>query len=132
MQWAICLVESQLKSMFLSVIEMQYISHHSGTKHSNYNALSLLFTRCMQRSISKTCTLWQEVSYQWESMHDMDCQYWVQLLYTDVSGSWHCTVHSFWYSCCTQLSEGPNIVWYVVSGIAVVHRCQRALALYSM
>jgi len=131
MQWVICLVELQLKSMVLSATEMQYTSHHSGTKHSNSNALSLLFTRCMKRSISKTCTLWQEVSYHWVSMHDMDCQYWVQRLYTDISGSLHCTVCSFWYSSCTQMSVGHCTAQYVVSGTAVIHRCQWVIALHS-
>ena len=107
---AICLVESQLKSMVHSATEMQCAPHHSGTKHSHSNALSLLFMRCMKRSISKTPTLQQEVSYQWESMHVMDCQY--------------------WYSCCTQMSVGHGTVQYAVSGTAVVHRCQWVIALH--
>jgi hypothetical protein len=59
-------------------------------------------------------------------------QFLVQLLYTDDSGSWHCTVHSYWYSCCTQMSVGHGTARYIVSDTAVLHRCQWVLALYSM
>jgi hypothetical protein len=45
----------------------------------------------------------------------------VQLLYRDVSGSWHRKVHSYWYSCCTEMSVGHGTARYIVTGTAVVH-----------
>ena len=97
MQWAICLVESEFKCMALSAAETQYTPHHNGTKHSYSNALSLLVIRCMKGSLSKTCSLWQ------------DLQYWVQLLCTDVSGIWHCMIHWFWIQ--FHISLSLSIVW---------------------
>ena len=120
MQWAICLVESQLKSMVLSAIEMQYTPHHSGTKHSYSDALSLLVTRCMKSSNSKMYTSARsELTMGKHACYGPPvlitavvhrCQ-WVMALHGTVSGT------AVTYRC-----QGVLALHGTVSGTAVVHR----------
>jgi hypothetical protein len=147
MQWAICLVQLQLKSTVLSAIEMQYTPHHSGTKYSYSDALSLLVTRCMKSSNSKTYT-----SARSELTIGKHAGYGPPVLITAVvqmsggpgtlqyavsgtavvqisggPGSLQYVVSAI---AVVQMSGGPGTLQYAVSGTAVVHRCQWVMALH--